>query len=71
MQSKSLAVSVGAHIAVLLVAQFSLGVANVWLSLPLPLAAAHNAGAALLLSSVVVLNFLAFRSPYSGDRSST
>jgi heme A synthase len=30
-------------------------------SLPLPLAAAHNAGAALLLASLVVLNFFSFR----------
>jgi cytochrome c oxidase assembly protein subunit 15 len=48
-------------IAVLLALQFSLGVANVAFSLPLPLAAAHNAGAALLLSSLVVLNFFSFR----------
>jgi cytochrome c oxidase assembly protein subunit 15 len=48
-------------IAALLVLQFSLGVANVWLRLPLLLAAAHNAGAALLFASLVVLNFFAFR----------
>jgi len=48
-------------LAVLVVLQFSLGVANVAFSLPLPLAAAHNAGAALLLLSLVVLNFFAFR----------
>jgi cytochrome c oxidase assembly protein subunit 15 len=41
--------------------QFSLGVANVALGLPLPLAAAHNAGAALLVSALVVINFFAFR----------
>jgi cytochrome c oxidase assembly protein subunit 15 len=41
--------------------QFMLGVANVLLQLPLPLAAAHNAGAALLLATLVVLNFLAFK----------
>ena len=46
---------------VLVLAQFSLGIANVALSLPLPLAAAHNAGAALLLLSLVVLNFFVFR----------
>jgi len=45
----------------LLLLQFSLGVANVALGLPLALAAAHNAGAALLLISLVVLNFFAFR----------
>ena len=48
-------------IAVLLALQFSLGVANVALGLPLALAAAHNAGAALLLASLVVLNFFSFR----------
>ena len=41
--------------------QFALGVANVALGLPLPLAAAHNAGAALLLASLVVLNFFVVR----------
>src|SRR2546429_6949153 len=46
---------------ILLLLQFSLGVANVALGLPLALAAAHNAGAALLLISLVVLNFFAFR----------
>jgi cytochrome c oxidase assembly protein subunit 15 len=45
----------------LLALQFTLGVLNVALGLPLPLAAAHNAGAALLLGSLVVLNFFAFR----------
>jgi cytochrome c oxidase assembly protein subunit 15 len=45
---------------ILLLLQFSLGVANVALGLPLALAAAHNAGAALLLVSLVVLNFFAF-----------
>ena len=48
-------------VAVVVLVQFSLGVANVALRLPLPLAAAHNAGAALLLLSLVVLNFFAFR----------
>ena len=47
--------------AVLVLLQFALGVANVALSLPLPLAVAHNAGAALVLVALVVLNFFAFR----------
>jgi heme a synthase len=51
----------GIAIALLLVTQFALGVANVAFSLPLALAAAHNAGAALLLASLVVLNFFSFR----------
>ena len=45
----------------LVVLQFALGVANVAFGLPLALAAAHNAGAALLSVSLVVLNFFAFR----------
>jgi len=55
--SRMLAVILG----ILVAAQFSLGVANVALGLPLPLAAAHNAGAAALLVALVVLNFFAFR----------
>jgi cytochrome c oxidase assembly protein subunit 15 len=53
--------TVSTEILVLLGVQFSLGVANVAFSLPLPLAAAHNAGAALLLLALVVLNFFSFR----------
>ena len=60
--SKPLAVA----IAVLAAAQFSLGVANVLVARPLGLAAAHNAGAALLLIALVVLNFFSFR---GSDRS--
>ncbi len=51
----------GLLLLALLLLQFSIGVANVALGLPLPLAAAHNAGAALLLAAVVVLNFFSFR----------
>jgi cytochrome c oxidase assembly protein subunit 15 len=60
---RALAVSraLAALIALLVVLQFSLGVANVLVSRPLGLAAAHNAGAALLLIALVVLNFFAFR----------
>lgn len=53
--------SVGAIIAALLLVQFAVGIANVAFGLPLPLAAAHNAGAALLLLALVVLNFSSFR----------
>ena len=53
--------SIGALVGVLVAVQFALGVANVALGLPLPLAASHNAGAALLLVALVVLNFFAFR----------
>lgn len=60
----------GAAMAVLalLLVQVSLGVANVALSLPLGLAAAHNAGAALLLAALVVLNFSLFRGAPSSSR---
>ncbi|MCJ0826504.1 COX15/CtaA family protein [Luteimonas sp. 50] len=45
----------GALLAVLLLAQVSLGIANVKLALPLPVAVLHNAGAALLLFVLVGL----------------
>jgi cytochrome c oxidase assembly protein subunit 15 len=54
---RALGLSIGALLAV----QFSLGIANVAFSVPLALAAAHNAGAAALLAALVVLNFFAFR----------
>lgn len=40
-----------------LAAQISLGIANIVLSLPLPLAVAHNTGAACLLAITLALNF--------------
>jgi cytochrome c oxidase assembly protein subunit 15 len=43
--------------------QLGLGAANVWLRLPLSLAVAHNAIAALLLITMVVLNFRLRRHP--------
>ena len=45
-------------VLLILVIQVALGIANVLLYLPLPLAVAHNAGAALLLLSLVTLNYL-------------
>jgi len=54
---RRLAVLIGA----LLVLQFFIGISNVAFGLPLGLAAAHNAGAALLLAALVVLNFFSFR----------
>ena len=48
-------------LALVVLAQFALGVSNVFFGLPLPLAAAHNAGAALLVVTLVVINFFAFR----------
>ncbi|MGE5491922.1 MAG: COX15/CtaA family protein [Actinomycetota bacterium] len=47
----------GAQLLGLLALQVGLGIANVLLSLPLPLAVAHNAVAALLLSMTVATNF--------------
>lgn len=48
----------GVGMAVLLIAQLSLGIANVILHLPLPVAVAHTGGAALLLLSLVMINRL-------------
>ncbi len=49
---------VGLVIAVLLCIQLGLGIANVLMRLPLPVAVAHNGGAALLLLALVTLNHL-------------
>lgn len=51
----------GVAILFVLALQLALGMLNVALTLPLPLAAAHNAGAALLIAGLVVLNFFVFR----------
>ncbi len=48
---------IAAVMLVLLLAQLSLGIANVVFALPLPVAVSHNAVAALLLLSLVTLNF--------------
>ena len=45
----------GVTLGLLVCAQVALGIANVKLLLPLPLATAHNAGAALLLFSLIAL----------------
>lgn len=47
----------GWMLVALLLLQIGLGIANVLLRLPLALAVAHNGGAALLLVTLVVLNF--------------
>ena len=52
---------IGLTIIVLVLLQAGLGIANVLLRLPLVLAAAHNAGAALLLAALVVINFVVFK----------
>lgn len=47
----------GLALAALLALQVTLGISNVLLSLPLGLAVAHNAGAAMLLAGLVLLNY--------------
>lgn len=47
----------------LLVVQAALGVSNVWLGLPLGVAVAHNAAAALLLLALVTMHHRSGRSP--------
>ncbi|HKB83370.1 MAG TPA: COX15/CtaA family protein [Burkholderiales bacterium] len=54
-------------VLMLLIIQITLGMANVLGSLPLPVAVAHNGVAALLLATLVMLNF-ATRSPSSFGR---
>lgn len=51
----------GAALAAVLVLQVALGIANVAAGLPLAVAVAHNAVAALLLVQVVVINFVLSR----------
>lgn len=53
----------GASLLGLLGLQMVLGISIVLLHLPLPLAAAHNGGAALLLLATVALNFYAWKRP--------
>jgi cytochrome c oxidase assembly protein subunit 15 len=48
-------------LVVALIAQISLGITNVLAMLPIGVAVAHNAGAALLLMSVVMLNFALYQ----------
>ncbi|HYC49003.1 MAG TPA: COX15/CtaA family protein [Burkholderiales bacterium] len=47
----------GAALAVVLALQVALGIANVLAGLPLPIAVAHNAVAAVLLVTMVMINF--------------
>lgn len=53
--------ALGLGILAVLCLQWLLGLSNVWFSLPLPVAVAHNGGAALLLALTVMLNFKASR----------
>lgn len=51
----------GSIVLGVLLIQIGLGIGNVWFGLPLPLAVAHNAGAALLLSTLVAINAIIAR----------
>lgn len=53
----------GAGLLVLLLLQLGLGLANVWWLLPLSVATAHNAGAALLLAALAAFTHMLYRSP--------
>jgi cytochrome c oxidase assembly protein subunit 15 len=57
----------GITLAGLLTLQWGLGIANVLLSLPLPVAVAHNLGAAALLSATLALNFRLWHRPADRD----
>ena len=54
----------GALLAAVLAAQIGLGILNVVLVLPLSIATLHNAGGALVLLTLVTVNFRAFRNRY-------
>lgn len=58
----------GAMILLLLLTQIGLGIANVLLRLPLPIAVMHNGVAALLLISLVVINFKIHAHSRQGSR---
>lgn len=51
----------GGLLGLILLVQFAIGMSNVWFGLPLALAVLHNAGAALLLGTLVVINYRLFR----------
>ena len=51
---------IGMAILAMLLLQWALGLANIWLSLPLPVAVAHNGGAAVLLGLMLMLNYRSF-----------
>lgn len=61
----------GAALLLLVLVQVGLGISNIVLGLPLPVAVAHNGGAALLLVSLVTLNhmlrFKAHPPAFGGD----
>jgi cytochrome c oxidase assembly protein subunit 15 len=60
--------AIAAALGALLVLQVCLGMANILSGLKLVVAVGHNAGAALLLVTLVVLNFALFHRPISRQR---
>jgi cytochrome c oxidase assembly protein subunit 15 len=58
----------GGFVLFALLIQIGLGIGNVLLGLPLPLAVAHNGGAALLLLSLVIFNRRLWRFADTGQR---
>jgi heme a synthase len=56
------ALRLGIALSTLLIVQIALGIANVELTLPLPVATAHNGIGALLLLGVITVNYRSFRS---------
>ena len=62
-----LLIRIATVILIMLTAQIVLGISNVLLYLPIPIAVAHNAGAALLLLSLVFLNYFVTPPQAKGD----
>ena len=62
-----LLIRIATVILIVLTAQIVLGISNVLLYLPIPIAVAHNAGAALLLLSLVFLNYFVTPPQAKGD----
>lgn len=56
--------TLGLVIVIILLTQIALGISNVYLRLPLVLAVAHNAGAALLLVTMVFTNYVLRKSSH-------
>lgn len=61
-------VKIATVLLVVLGLQFTLGILNVLLVLPLPIAVSHNAGAALLLLTLLFLNYFVTPPNVTGDR---
>ena len=59
--------ALGWGLAGAVLAQFALGIANVWLQLPLAIATLHNAGAAVLLLALLTVHFATGPAGAPGD----